>query len=143
MAERPVSLAGLRLRCLGLLLAMTIALSPGASRAEQATGVSMIALIANPDRYDGKLVRIIGFLRIEFEGNAVYLHRSDYEHAISKNGLWTEIDMARKDLDKKYVLIEGTFEADNHGHMGMFSGAITNIRRAQLWSDPEKPVTKQ
>lgn len=128
----------LRLSGLRLVVALLFVV-PSGLRAEQITSASIVALIANPDRYDGKLVRIIGFLRIEFEGNVIYLHQSDYEHAISSNGLWAEIDMMRKDLDKKYVLIEGTFDAGNHGHMGMFSGAITKIRRAQVWSHPQKP----
>lgn len=132
MSSVSLRLSGLRLVTALLFLAGMV---PNAGRAEQITDASIVALIANPDRYDGKLVRIIGFLRIEFEGNAIYLHQSDYEHAISKNGLWAEIDMARKELDQKYVLVEGTFDAGNHGHMGMFSGAITNIRRAQVWSE--------
>jgi hypothetical protein len=37
----------------------------------------MIQLIANPQAWDGKHVRVIGFLRLEFEGDALYLHRED------------------------------------------------------------------
>jgi hypothetical protein len=53
--------------------------------------VSIVQLIANPERYDGKRVQFIGFLRIEFEGTAVYLHREDYEWGIGKNALWINI----------------------------------------------------
>jgi len=40
--------------------------------------VSLIQLIANPQAYDGKTVRITGFLHLEFEGNAIYLHNEDF-----------------------------------------------------------------
>lgn len=67
-------------------LAVTTALPriPGA-RAEQTVpaatrstvneplDVSMIQLIARPDDFDGEYVRVVGFYRHEFEGNALYL----------------------------------------------------------------------
>jgi hypothetical protein len=52
--------------------------------------VSMIQLIARPDDFDGEYVRVIGFYRHEFEGNALYLHREDYEQGLTKNGLWMD-----------------------------------------------------
>ena len=102
--------------------------------------VSLLQLIAQPERFDGKPIRFIGFLRIEFEGNAIYLHREDFDHGISRNGVWIDIptDMTKHQKDEvnlHYVICSGVFRAGDHGHMGMFSGAITNVRRLQLWSD--------
>lgn len=102
--------------------------------------VSLIQLIAQPERFDGKPVRFIGSLRIEFEGNAIYLHREDFDHAISNNGVWVDIptDMTkhqRDEVNMHYVICAGVFRADNRGHMDMFSGAITNVRRLEFWSD--------
>jgi hypothetical protein len=45
---------------------------------------SIIELIANPLKYNNQRVRIIGFLNLEFEGNAIYLHREDFEHSIQR-----------------------------------------------------------
>jgi hypothetical protein len=28
---------------------------------------------------------------LSFEGNAIYLHREDFDHGIGKNGLWVAI----------------------------------------------------
>jgi hypothetical protein len=42
-----------------------------------AVDVSVVQLIANPQLFDGKKVRFVGFLRREFEGDAFYLHRVD------------------------------------------------------------------
>ena len=102
--------------------------------------VSLIQLIAQPEKFDRKPVRFIGFLRIEFEGTAVYLHREDFDHGISRNGVWIDIpsdmtDRQRRDVNMRYVICAGVFSAANRGHMGMFSGAITNVRRIEFWSD--------
>jgi len=99
--------------------------------------VSLVQLIASPKGYNGKIVRLIGFVRLEFEGDAIYLHQEDYKHSISKNGLWIDVteDMEKRKtaLDQKYVLIEGTFDAKMTGHFGMWSGSIQKITRCQVW----------
>lgn len=109
-----------------------------------AQDVSLVQLIAQPEKFDGKQVRFIGFLRIEFEGNAIYLHREDYQQAISRNAVWVNIpaDMDKKqqnEVNMRYVICVGVFQAAQHGHMGMFSGEMTNVRRLQFWSDPDQP----
>lgn len=106
---------------------------------QQPLAVSVVRLIADPTAYQGKYVRVIGFVSIEFERTAVYLHQEDYKVSISKNALWLAID--RSDLQRytegnqKYVLIEGTFDANYAGHRGAFSGTIKGIRRFQVWAE--------
>ena len=102
--------------------------------------VSIIQLIANGEKYENKLVRIIGFVKLEFEGNAIYINQEDYEHSLTSNGLWISIsdDFSKshknlKEFDKKYCLIEGVFTAKNKGHLGLWSGAVENIKRFQVW----------
>jgi hypothetical protein len=100
--------------------------------------VSLIQLIATPEQYDGQVVRVIGFVHIEFEGNAIYLHREDYEHNIIGNALWLDhpecVTGAKgKPLISGYALVEGTFNAKNRGHMSLFSGAIVNIKGCHSW----------
>jgi len=112
--------------------------SPSEVQESQATDASIIQLVANPERYHGKFVRVIGFVHLEFEGNAIYLHREDFENGLDKNSLWLSVaDEIRKESAKyndKYVLVEGTFNSQNRGHMGINSGAIENIRRLQVWA---------
>jgi hypothetical protein len=105
-----------------------------ATNPQQVTRASLVQLIANPKEYDGKVVRVIGFASIEFEGTAVYLHQEDHKYAITQNALWLDVDFQRlKKFDRRYVLIEGTFDADHHGHHGLFSGSIKDIKRLELW----------
>jgi len=105
--------------------------------AQEPTGVTLVQLIANPEKFDGRLIRVIGFLRREFEGDVLYLHREDYENAILGNGIWVNVTPAITKqsamLNMHYVLLEGVFSSSNRGHMGMWSGAIKQIRRAELW----------
>ena len=50
--------------------------------------VSIIRLIGTANDYHDEKVRIKGFLHVEFEGNAIYQHKEDYERGLCKNGLW-------------------------------------------------------
>ncbi len=102
--------------------------------------LSLVNLIATPEKYHGKKVQIVGFLNIEFEGNGIYLHKNDYEHGIYSNGFWVSIDqktgktISDDKLNKSYVLIEGTFNMEQRGHMGLWSGEIENINRIIKWN---------
>jgi hypothetical protein len=100
--------------------------------------VSMVQLIANPQAYDNKRVRIMGFLHLEFEGNVVYLHREDFDYVITKNALWVNIpkDMTReqmKAVNNFYVICTGRFRAGMHGHMGLNSGEMDEVTRLEVW----------
>lgn len=99
--------------------------------------VTMVQLIADPVRFDRRLIRVIGFLRLEFEGNVLYLHREDNEHAILGDGIWvdvtSEIKQQSTTLNMNYVLLEGVFSSGDRGHMDMCSGAIKKVSRAEVW----------
>ena len=102
-------------------------------------------LILNPEKYHGELVRVIGVSRIEFEGDSVWFTKEHYYHWILNNALWIEPDykalnLTRDQLEQfngKYVLLEGIFNKDNHGHLGMYSGALEQVTRFQLWEKEE------
>ncbi len=61
-------------------------LGAGAVR-QDAVDVSLIRLIGSPRDYAGQLVRVVGYLHMQFEGNAIFLHQEDYERGVSMNGL--------------------------------------------------------
>ena len=100
--------------------------------------VSLVKLIANPEKYDGKILQIIGYLNLEFEGNAVYLHKEDYENGLTKNGFWVDFsgpikENKKLDCSKKYVIIVGRFDMQRTGHMSLFGGTIKDISRLDAW----------
>lgn len=103
--------------------------------------ISLIRLIATPEKYDGKVIQVEGFLNLEFEGDAIYLHREDYENSLCENGFWVDfsdkIKSTKKlnNYNKKYVIIIGTFDMKSHGHGGLFGGTIKNISRLDIWGN--------
>lgn len=104
--------------------------------------VSMIQLIANPQQYEGKPIRVMAFLHLEFEGNALYLHREDFEKSLLSNAVWISLDDQQIRTSKKfsgeYVLVEGVFSAKDQGHLGSFSGSIQQVTRLQSWERKKK-----
>jgi hypothetical protein len=128
-------------KCL-LNLAVVLMCICGAARSTELRDVSMVQLIANPQQYDGTAIRLIAFLNLEFEGDALYLHREDFEKSIPLNGIWISLTdqqaHASKKLSGGYVLIEGTFSAKDRGHLGMFSGSVQTITRIQSWERRRK-----
>ena len=101
--------------------------------------VSLVKLIANPEKYNGKRIQVIGYLHLEFEGNAIYLHEEDFKRRISANSFWVEFSSKltkKRDLNKfndKYVIIIGTFNVNEKGQMRMFGGTLDDIVRLDLW----------
>ena len=119
-----------------LLMPKTIAADSEQTSNDRIGLVSMVQLLANPEEYNEKAVEVIGFLRLEFEGNELYLHEDDYLHGITKNGLWIDLSPDLRDdaakLNMHYVLVGGTFSAKKKGHMSMASGSI-NASIASVW----------
>lgn len=112
------------------------------AKSSELSDVSMVQLIANPEQYDGKPIRLIAFLNLEFEGNALYLHREDFEKSILSNAVWISLDdqqmRTSRRLSRGYVLVEGIFDAKDRGHFGMFSGSIQRVTRLQSWERKKK-----
>jgi hypothetical protein len=102
-------------------------------RAAEPLDVSLLQLIARPEQYNGKRVRVIGFCHLEFEGNGLYVHGEDYERAIYKNGIWLDVGPEKQGFSDEYVLVEGTFDARMKGHLSLFSGSLRAVTRMDRW----------
>ena len=104
-----------------------------------AESVTMIQLIATPEKYDGKLVRVIGVGNLEFEGNCIALSKDDLEYGVVGTSIWIELGEQATPYEEaqqyngEYVIVEGVFDKDDSGHMGLFSGAIIDVSRYELW----------
>jgi hypothetical protein len=113
----------------------------------------MIQLIARPELFEGRRVRVVGFVNLEPEDNGLYLSRSDWENGIRKNGVWIEEPPDSVDGTKNWrwnrrnVLVEGVFTAKSKGHLGLWSGQISDVQRYDPWKgepprDDEKRVSR-
>ena len=114
---------------------------------QTATRASLIQLISTPEKFDGKLVRLIGAVQFEFEGNELCFHKEDLENSISENCLWLSLEknmlettnQSLSEFNGNYVIIEGVFKKNNKGHRNLFSGSIESINRLHPWQiDKEK-----
>ncbi len=94
--------------------------------------VSVIHLLATPDRYDGLPVVVDGFCSIGFEDNALYFHKDDWIYTMTSNALKIEADPAtiHKRYNKKYVTVFGVFVAGPTG--GLYGGRINSIEKVVL-----------
>jgi len=126
-----VAMASARRKVAGLVLAGATAVCFGASGAhDEPASVSIVQLLATPERYEGRLVRVKGVAHFEFEESALYLHREDAECMNSSNGLWLRTG-GHDDLSNAFVIVEGRFTARSHGHLGAWPGEIKNISRLE------------
>ena len=105
--------------------------------------VSLVALLANPDKYDGKLVRVSGFLHHKFEDNHLYISKDDADYLLTENGISVSYSKDLKteprgfpleQYDAAYVLMEGRFRYlrfPSRSDIGAISELIdvTRIRR--------------
>jgi hypothetical protein len=124
----------------GLVLAGAITASLGACSSNEPTSVSIVQLLATPERYEGRLVMVKGIAHFEFEESALYLHREDADCMNSSNGIWLETGGQEK-LSDAFVVVVGRFTAREHGHLGAWPGeisAITVLERAGTRKDYSK-----
>ena len=140
------------------LLALLLFFAPMAPCEEEPEHVSLIQLIASPDKYHGRFIRVNGYLHNKFEDSALYLGKTDGDYLICKNAVW--IDFAEKVrleprseakpitaryFDCKYVLVEGRFNKNDHGHMDLAAGSIENVTRVMElthWYDGKRDLEK-
>lgn len=98
--------------------------------------VSLVQLIANPDQFDGKRVVVGGFLSLEFEGHALYLHQDDFRVGNTSNAVALELPAnwftSTASIDcpnNRYVQLEGEFNGKNNGHFGRSAGSLKSVER--------------
>lgn len=102
----------------------------------QVPTVSLIELIASPREFDGKVVRFHGVINIDFENTAIYLSKEHWSHSVTSCGIWLDLPEKlaneRKWGNGKYFIIQGTFNAAEKGHMGLWRGGLSNIAMLDL-----------
>ena len=100
--------------------------------------VSILRVIANPKEFHGKRVQLMGFVHFEFEGDAIYLSKNDYQYGLDQNGIWLSIPKESmqkyREISDSYAVVDGTFNAESRGHMGSFAGSIENITLIKRWA---------
>lgn len=104
--------------------------------------VSIISLIATPEKYHAKKVQVIGYFQYdEAYLRNIFLHKEDSEKSILKNSFWIFFPKGisgdsverYKGYNQQYVILEGIFDMNNQGPSNFFSGAIKDVTRLEPW----------
>jgi hypothetical protein len=97
--------------------------------------VSLISLIATPEKFDGMYVRISGtaYFDSRHYTNCIYLTKEDKRHGNDANALFVEFSSSIKRPDRlndEFVSLQGVFRANDHGRFGWFPGSLVDVDRA-------------
>jgi hypothetical protein len=100
--------------------------------------VGMVALLANPERYDGAHVRTYGLLHIgRDEDVGLYLHRDDYEFQLTKNSFYVALSPEQRNqfngLSDQYALLEAVVRSSK-GFQADASGTMVSITKVKVWN---------
>ncbi|AIY66366.1 hypothetical protein OM33_11320 [Pseudoalteromonas piratica] len=92
--------------------------------------VSLSALLANPNNYDGKCVQTVGVLSVEFEGGRIFIDRTSYvarayENAVRQPFVAAVVAMNSEDPEKAAKRISDTYEGKLVRVIGVFSAINT------------------
>ena len=106
--------------------------------------VTLAELTADPLKYHGQRVRVAGYYTHAFEDSSLWADAAaksafDVRHSVWIGGASAFAD--RKSFDQsatrgnKMVIIEGTFDAAQNGHLGGWPGSIERTTRFALATD--------
>lgn len=104
--------------------------------------VSISELLAHPDKYHQRKVRVRGQVQTGFEKHAIYSDSGSKD-----KGLWLEEILVPYTSPRNHVpeerIIEGTFDMRITGHLGQYPGGITAITRYEkIDAQKETPQVK-
>lgn len=93
---------------------------------KEITSVNFVDLLDNPKKYNKKMIKLQGFLHVEFEDHSLYRNEKEFKDDKYRKGIWVGGWKLKNLLpySEKYVSITGKFDSENKGHMGMFQGSI-------------------
>lgn len=94
--------------------------------------VSLLRLIATPESFDGVTVQTQGYLVMTSRDSLLFLHREDFERALSFNAVTLKVDddssATYRAMTGEYVILVGKFQAPSSGRFNVFSGTLTAIQ---------------
>lgn len=136
---------------IALILASVLTFGSAEVGQDRPRPVSLIQLIATPEKFDGKKVSIIGFLTLgehpEFFGQQpmLFLHEEDAKNILRANALWVvpndQMRQDREKINQEYVIVTGRFRAASGVDPGAYQGGtITDVQSCEFWSDPRHPL---
>lgn len=98
--------------------------------------VSIMELIAYPEKYHEKKVSVVGFCHIEFESNQLQIHSDTKSNNLKLDTVWLSLGWPVPESYEKFngkrVVVTGVFNKENTGHWGNYSGAVEKVEDIRL-----------
>jgi hypothetical protein len=110
--------------------------SLAAGAAEEARALSLIRLIANPSSFDGRRVRLAGYLYYNGVDRAIglYVSELDGRNSILSNSVDLHLEKgAAGELVGKYVILDGTFHAPTGPGSEYLNGFLSRVSDLKAW----------
>lgn len=89
--------------------------------------VAVVALVVNPDRYEGAEIEVTAWGVLKYEMAALFVTEADYRHLVFENAIWLDLpEEPRFPKDAKgYMTVIGRFHS---GDARGYAGRITEIK---------------
>lgn len=136
------------MRLAAALILSGVIFSPiGGSSQERPRVTSLIELIATPEKLEGQLITVRGFLLVlgqehDITGYSLCLHREDAENELANEVQVNPNDQMLKDrekIDRVYVILTGTVRGFRSAN-GAYVAVIRDVRSCRPWSNPNHPI---
>ena len=141
----------MRMRCLvAACLACVLFGSMFAISQTRPTTISLVQLLASPQKFVGKAVMVQGFLRFYRQTKHglnvfLYLHEEDAKNLLVSNAVLVipSKKMLRDEekLDRTYVHMTARFAGVRAvGEESPGAGVLKDVQDCSVWSDPHRPI---
>lgn len=94
--------------------------------------VSLVSLIATPERFDGQYVNVQGVAYFDSKHyiNAIFLTREDKIRGNASNAVFLYLSPTLGNVDRlngKFVTAQGKFSSANKGHLNVFPACLVDV----------------
>jgi hypothetical protein len=132
---------------MGSILGCLLLSASGGVSQEQPMAASLIQLIATPEKFEGRLISVRGFLVVlggehDIVGYTLYLNQEDDENEVGNQIDVVPNDQMKKDrekIDRMYVILTSTVHGVRAADGTSFA-VVRDIRECRPWSDPKHPI---
>jgi hypothetical protein len=132
---------------MALFLASLLLSGPLRPTKDEPINMSLIQLLANPERFDRKSVRVWGYLLMEHQPGhspdaTLFFHKEDADNLLGNGvpvGLSERMLRDAEKIDRMYVILAGTVRVTHAENGGSMVG-IADIQYCSPWSDPSRPI---
>lgn len=125
-----------KLQSIIVLSLLSVAPMIGGDPPRSAPSVSLISLIATPEKFDGQYIRVqgIGYLDSKPSLSALFLTREDKLKGNGANGIYLYLSSFTPKMDRlnnRFIVVQGVFRSADKGHLDSFQGSLVDIDRIE------------